>query len=181
MAKVYPGVVSFFCRHFIDVQASVLSIFRISYTPGRYTRLNFSEKGRQLPVMIAIVLQEITVCNVTKIIFRFFHGEAKNFLNDPHNLKNVNSLLIYFSVSLYGYCWQMGEIKIRSPYIYRNDVQVDATLGIRVGLRTINLTLSGTVYCYTLHVQFKALHTENVYSVAVYQKYLTRLGELIIF
>ena len=39
-AKVPSGVISFFCRRFIVARASVLSIFRISYTPDCYTRLN---------------------------------------------------------------------------------------------------------------------------------------------
>ena len=35
--------------------------------------------------MLVIVLQEVIVCNLTKIIFlnHLFHGEAENFLNYP--------------------------------------------------------------------------------------------------
>ena len=68
----------------------------------------------------------------------------------------INSLLIYlesslniviyislFAVSIFGYCWRMGYVGVHSAYIYRSDGDIQATLGVRIGLRTVNLTLSG--------------------------------------
>lgn len=47
-------------------------------------------------------------------------------------------------VSLFGYCWQLGEVGVHSPYIYRSPGHIEGLLGIRIGLKTVNLTLQGT-------------------------------------
>ena len=37
----------------------------------------------------------------------------------------------------------MGYVNVHSPYIYRSEGNIQATLGVRIGLQTVNLTLSG--------------------------------------
>ncbi|XP_045207281.2 dual oxidase maturation factor 1-like isoform X2 [Mercenaria mercenaria] len=50
----------------------------------------------------------------------------------------VGSIIL---VSVFGYCWQLGEVGVHSPYIYRSNGHIQGTLGIRIGLKTVNLTL----------------------------------------
>lgn len=47
------------------------------------------------------------------------------------------------AVSVFGYCWQIGDVTVSAPYIYRSQGQMDGSLGIRVGVKTVNITLSG--------------------------------------
>ncbi|XP_052252769.1 dual oxidase maturation factor 1-like isoform X7 [Dreissena polymorpha] len=53
----------------------------------------------------------------------------------------VGSIIL---VSIFGYCWQIGEVGVHSPYIYRSKGQISGRLGVHVGLKTVNLTLVGT-------------------------------------
>ncbi|XP_060565049.1 dual oxidase maturation factor 1-like isoform X2 [Ruditapes philippinarum] len=52
----------------------------------------------------------------------------------------VGSIIL---VSVFGYCWQLGEVGVHSPYIYRSNGHIKGSLGVRIGLKTINLTLQG--------------------------------------
>ncbi|KAL4228918.1 hypothetical protein ACF0H5_011959 [Mactra antiquata] len=47
-------------------------------------------------------------------------------------------------VSIFGYCWQLGDVRVHAPYLYRSAGHVNGGLGIRIGLTTVNLTLKGT-------------------------------------
>lgn len=51
--------------------------------------------------------------------------------------------LISILVSIFGYCWQTGEVGVHSPYIYRSAGHIQGSLGIRIGIKTVNLTLKG--------------------------------------
>lgn len=53
----------------------------------------------------------------------------------------VGSIIL---VSLFGYCWQLGEVGVHAPYIYRSNGNIRGMLGIRIGLKTVNLTLKGS-------------------------------------
>lgn len=68
-------------------------------------------------------------------------------------LKLKNSVILLHGDSLFlvtsmGYCWQYGEVQVKSAYVYRSEEEISGTLGIFVGLRRINLTLTGT----TIHL-----------------------------
>ena len=55
----------------------------------------------------------------------------------------VFTSIVSLPVSIYGYCWQIGEVGVNSSYIYRNKGHVVGTIGVRMGLQTVNLTLTG--------------------------------------
>lgn len=55
-----------------------------------------------------------------------------------------------FLVTSLGYCWQYGEVQVKSAYVYRSEEEISGTLGIFVGLRRINITLTGTTIYLTI-------------------------------
>ncbi|KAK0043865.1 dual oxidase maturation factor 1-like isoform X3 [Biomphalaria pfeifferi] len=44
---------------------------------------------------------------------------------------------------IYGHSWQVGEVDIKMPYVYRNNIPFDGQVGINVALDGANVTLSG--------------------------------------
>ncbi|CAG5124175.1 unnamed protein product [Candidula unifasciata] len=44
---------------------------------------------------------------------------------------------------LVGYGWQEGRVRIKCPYIYRNNLPFEGFVGIKVGLNYVNVTLEG--------------------------------------
>ncbi|CAL1534462.1 unnamed protein product [Lymnaea stagnalis] len=46
-------------------------------------------------------------------------------------------------VCLYGHSWQYGEVKIRTPYVYRNNLPFEGLVGVNVALDGANVTLDG--------------------------------------
>ena len=64
-----------------------------------------------------------------------------------NDLESKNSLfhgISLFLVTSLGYCWQYGEVQVKSTYVYRAESEFSGTLAMFVGLRRINITLSGT-------------------------------------
>ncbi|XP_052805250.1 dual oxidase maturation factor 1-like isoform X2 [Mya arenaria] len=55
----------------------------------------------------------------------------------------VGSIIL---VSAFGYCWQQGEVGVHTPYIYRSKGHIKGTIGVHIGLKTVNLTLKGDFY-----------------------------------
>ncbi|KAL5010354.1 hypothetical protein ScPMuIL_012659 [Solemya velum] len=60
-------------------------------------------------------------------------------------LRMICSLLVgtIILLGIFGYCWQIGDTTVNSQYIYRSPEHVQGTLGIRIALRKVNVTLTG--------------------------------------
>lgn len=62
-----------------------------------------------------------------------------------------------------GYCWQYGEVQVKSAYVYRSEEEISGTLGIFVGLRRINITLTGTFNQTKGEIEYnEAIDLDNV-------------------
>lgn len=48
-----------------------------------------------------------------------------------------------FSVTIHYPCWHLGYVNIYAPYRAFSADHIDAVLGVKVGLRTVNITLAG--------------------------------------
>lgn len=67
-------------------------------------------------------------------------------LIDRSNLRIFSNIFFIFSVGIFGYCWQIGDTTVNSQYIYRSPEHVQGTLGIRIALRKVNVTLTGKIF-----------------------------------
>ncbi|XP_061176479.1 dual oxidase maturation factor 1-like [Saccostrea echinata] len=83
----------------------------------------------------------------------------------------INLIRVVFSLGIgttiilasLGYCWQFGEVQVKSTYIYRSEEQFSGTLGMFVGLRRINITLSGNFNQSKGEINYnEAVDLENV-------------------
>ncbi|XP_062573590.1 dual oxidase maturation factor 1-like [Saccostrea cucullata] len=83
----------------------------------------------------------------------------------------INLIRVVFSLGIgttiilasLGYCWQYGEVHVKSTYIYRSEEQFSGTLGMFVGLRRINITLSGNFNQSKGEINYnEAVELENV-------------------
>ena len=70
-------------------------------------------------------------------------GSAPFFLL-PRGRSNRNRNTFLFSVSDFGYAWQTGTIHTKTPYRQFTKEEINASVGLHVGLRGINVTLKGT-------------------------------------
>lgn len=70
-----------------------------------------------------------------------------------------------FLVTSLGYCWQYGEVQVKSAYVYRSEEEISGTLGIFVGLRRINITLTGT-QSILLSIDYAYAHTSKTCKIS---------------
>lgn len=52
-------------------------------------------------------------------------------------------ILFYVAASNFGQDWEVSHIKTKTPYKAGEKQEIDAYIGLRVGLRSFNVTLKG--------------------------------------
>ncbi|KAL3836737.1 hypothetical protein ACJMK2_022156 [Sinanodonta woodiana] len=107
----------------------------------------YAQYGSQrMPVMLDIPLTVVIyICVLISIAFLIAAAGIRGKERWYTLIRLVYSLLTgsIILVSIYGYCWQEAYTDIKAPYIYRSDSYIDGKIGIRIGLYTLNITLSG--------------------------------------
>ncbi|KAK3605943.1 hypothetical protein CHS0354_019613 [Potamilus streckersoni] len=107
----------------------------------------FAHYGEQrVPVLLDVPLTvAIYVCLCISIAFLIAAAGIRGKERWCTLIRVAYSLLIgsIIFVSIHGYCWQITYKDIKAPYVYRSDSYIDGKIGIRIGLYTVNITLSG--------------------------------------
>ena len=67
-------------------------------------------------------------------------------------------LLCSFSVGLRYPCWQIAEVRIYSQYKAFSNDRMDALLGVKIGLETVNITLSSQFFISYNHNSYTLFH-----------------------
>lgn len=73
-----------------------------------------------------------------------------------HPIKNIRGVLnlFLFSVCNFGYGWEYGSVKAVTQYKSFVNEQVQAEIGLKVGLRGINVTLRGEYHITIFYFHF---------------------------
>ncbi|KAL3836738.1 hypothetical protein ACJMK2_022157 [Sinanodonta woodiana] len=103
-------------------------------------------REQRMPVIVDLPLTvAVYVCLCISIAFLIAAAGIRGKERWYTLIRVAYSLLIgsIIFVSIHGYCWQITYKDIKAPYIYRSDSYIDGTIGIRIGLYTVNITLSG--------------------------------------
>ncbi|KAK3585029.1 hypothetical protein CHS0354_009876, partial [Potamilus streckersoni] len=101
---------------------------------------------QRIPVMLDITLTcVIYVCMCISVAFLIAAAGIQGKERWYTLIRLVYSLLTgsVILVSIFGHSWQVAYKDIKAPYIYKSDSYVDGKIGIRIGLYTVNITLSG--------------------------------------
>ncbi|KAL3836862.1 hypothetical protein ACJMK2_022273 [Sinanodonta woodiana] len=101
---------------------------------------------QRLPVMLDVPLTVVIyVCLCISIAFLIAAAGIQGKERWYALIRLVYSLLIgsVILVSIFGHSWQVAYNDIKAPYIYRSDSYIDGKIGIRIGLYTVNITLTG--------------------------------------
>jgi len=91
--------------------------------------------------LLAVTYFCVVVAIATVIATLGIRGREKwsSFLRASYAV-TIGSIIL---VSIYGHCWQQGEITITSPYVYRSSMPFEGRVGIHVALHGTNVTLEG--------------------------------------
>ena len=52
----------------------------------------------------------------------------------------------FFSVGIFGQEWSGAEIHTRTPYKAFSSHEIEADVGMKIGLASVNITLKSTIY-----------------------------------
>lgn len=111
---------------------------------GEFGYTYYGEKRTSVTVDIslaAVVYACILISIATIIAAAGIKGKERWFTL----LRVIYGLVVasFILVAIYGYCWQIGHTKVTSPYIFRSTARFQGTTGVMIGLKQINITLTG--------------------------------------
>ncbi|KAK3605955.1 hypothetical protein CHS0354_019633 [Potamilus streckersoni] len=101
---------------------------------------------QRIPVMMDVpLILVIYYCVLVSIAVLVYAGGIRGKERWHTLIRLVYILLMgsVFLVSIFGHNWQTAYTDNRSPYIYRSDSYVDGKITIKIGLYTVNISLSG--------------------------------------
>ena len=52
-------------------------------------------------------------------------------------------IFLFLIVCLYGHGWQEGEVTAKTIYLFRSTEKINATIGLKMNLVSVNITLTG--------------------------------------
>ncbi|XP_063987740.1 dual oxidase maturation factor 1-like [Diachasmimorpha longicaudata] len=115
-------------------------MFDLSRTNGLPTMFGDNRSPVTVDLDEVAILFAFVVLAVTSLIVTLGYSRKKSLCSF---LKVGLSILIGLSLMLsnYGQEWEVSHIQTKTPYRAGEKTEIDATIGIKIGLRSINVTL----------------------------------------